>query len=439
MYDIAIIGAGLGYVGAIEAAKEGLRVALVEREAESIGGACLNSGCVPSKHLLHYAQVQLELRRKPFTVHSDALDLGLLKKERESVLANFRRHIREELADVDLFIGEGVVQKPGVVSVGTEEIAAKNIIFATGSTPFVPRGIAYDKEHIITSDEVFSLARLPESITILGSGAIGLEFASYFAAQGVDTTVISSQNRLIPNALGYASEELEQMMREEGVDFIFNKRAKSATYEQGRVVLDLDGAVHESEKLLVATGRVPNTKAAQCEEIALERGIKTDEWFETTCKNHYAIGDCNGRLMLAHSARAQILNVIDKIKGEPALLDLGIVPSFIYTQPMSYASVGMDEESLKKANVTYKRGTYRLRELSISRFLEARDGVISVLANSQKEIIGAEILAPNAADLISIFATAISLGADVAHLKKIIFPHPTISEGINMAIKELES
>ncbi len=437
MYDIIFIGGGLNYAGAVVAAKKGLKVALIERDMEHIGGTCLNNGCIPSKHLLHLAQTQVALRNKAFARHKDPLKLSVAVEEKEEVIVKAHRSIEMQCtnAGVELIEGEGVIKEPYKIEVNEKSYQAKHIVLGTGSSPFIPEGIAYDKEAIITSDEVLNLKEFPSSIAIYGSGAIGLEMASFFAANGVETTLIFRHehisNKLHPTIL----QNLEASLQELGVHFMQNTQVVEATNHEGRAKITTDKEVLSFDKLLVATGRRPNVEVVATSQIAVQRGIVTDDFFETTLKDHYAIGDCNAKLMLAHSARAQVLNVVGTIMGKKERLNLENIPKFFYTLPLQYAAIGKTKTSLDKEGIEYKESIFPLSALALSHLTGATKGVIVLYADKEDFLLGAELFAPHAEELIGILSVALASENDVATTLRAIFAHPTFSEGLDRALR----
>ena len=437
MYDIIFVGGGLNYAGAVVAAKKGLKVALIERDMEHIGGTCLNNGCIPSKHLLHLAQTQAALRNKAFARHKDPLKLSIAVEEKNEVIAKAHRSIEAQCssAGVELIEGEGVLKEPHRVEVKKKSYEGRYIVLGTGSSPFIPEGIEYDKQAIITSDEVLNLTTFPNSIAIYGSGAIGLEMASFFAANGVETTLIFRHehisNKIHPTIL----QNLEESLQSLGVQFLPNTTILEAIDHEGKAKITTDKEVLSFDKLLVATGRRPNVEVVATSQIAVQKGIVTDDFFETTLKDHYAIGDCNAKLMLAHSARAQVLNVVGTIMGKKERLNLENIPKFFYTLPLQYAAIGKTKTSLDKEGIEYKEALFPLSALALSHLTEATQGVMVLYADKENFLLGGEMLAPHAEELVGILSVALASENDVATTLKAVFAHPTFSEGIDRALR----
>ncbi len=435
MYDIVYVGGGLNYAGAIVAAKNSLKVALIERSLDQLGGICLHKGCIPSKMLLHYANTILQSKEEIFSGKLK-LNLKALIEKKKKIIASATKAVLSQCKDIDLIEADAKLIKPHVIEANGKKIEAKHIVLGTGSSPFIPKGIEYNKKDIITSDEALELEELPKSIAIYGNGAIGLEMATYFASLGVVTTIISRGEGILKKAHPLIQSSLKLQLEKLGINRLENhpvNKAKS-TFRGVHVVFE-EGHSRYFDTLLVATGRRANTDVVAAKSIEISRkGINTDEYFETTLKNHYAIGDCNGKLQLAHAARAQALNVTLRILGKkPSKIDLDNVVKFIHTQPMSYASVGKNRETLEKEKIEYKESIVPLSHFTNSLFHQASNGYMIVYADKKGFILSAELLAPDAEELISAVATALAGEMDATLAQKTIMAHPTFSEALERA------
>ena len=432
MYDIVFVGGGLNYAGAVVAAKKGLKVALVERDMEHIGGTCLNNGCIPSKHFLHLAEAELKLQNPAFTRHKDKIKMDVAVKEKDELIKKAHKSIEMQCssAGVELIEGMGYVTGQNSVEVDGKKLEAAHIVIGTGSHPFIPEGIEYDKETIITSDEMLNLPALPSSIAIYGSGAIGLEMASFMAANGVETTLIYRHehisNKIHPTIL----QSMEKMLQSIGVRLMPNTTILEAKEHEKRAKITTNGDIVEFEKLLVATGRKPNLEVVKTDAIQVAKGIVTDEYFQTTLPNVFAIGDCNAKLMLAHAARAQALNVVDTITGKKEVLNLTNIPKFIYTLPMQYAAVG-----LTKKDSPAKEAIFPLSSLALSHLAGGEGGFIVLYADEEDFLVGAEILAPHAEEIISAITVSLVAQMDIETALQSVYPHPTYSEAIDRALR----
>ncbi len=432
MADICFIGGGLNYAGAVIAAKAGLDTVLVEKDMGMLGGTCLHKGCIPSKMFLHFANVLRESRNEVFSKEA-FLDMKRLLKKKNDVINNAHKAIMRQCKDVTLIEAEGKVTAPYKVLAGGREIEAKYIVIGTGSSPFIPDGIKYDGENIITSDEVLEMDSLPKEIAIYGNGAIGLEMASFFSCAGVKTTLIYRHENVFSRAHPLINASLGEMIKDLGVDLKPSSSIKKAEFKEGKVFIKFeDGRDIESEKLLVATGRRAVTSVVDTEEIELyKKGIAVDEIFETSLKNHFAIGDCNGKLQLAHAARAQVLNVINRILGKnPPVLDLSKTVKFIHTLPMSYATVGLNRAELDKEEIKYKESVVPLKAFTYPVIHNSQGGFVIIYSDEDGFILGGEILAKDAEELIGIVSMALAGEMDAKTARRTILAHPTFSESV---------
>ncbi len=432
-YDICFIGGGLNYAGAVVSAKSGLKTLLVEKDMEHLGGTCLHNGCIPSKLFLHAAAVTLQ-SQKPLYESIAALNTKALLEEKERVVGAATEAIRKQCAGVDLLEGEARVAEPNRVEVGGRSIVADNIVIGTGSRPFIPEGIVYDGKRVVTSDEILNLSELPKKAAIYGDGAIGLEMASFMAAAGVETELIWRHDTLLRRAHPAIGKAMAAQLESIGVKLFPDRSIKSAaaTPKRGVHITFEDGSEHYVPLLLVATGRRAVTDAVGVDEIKIgKKGIETDPFFETTLPSHYAIGDCNGKLQLAHAARAQVLNVVATITGKsPSPLDLGRVVKFIHTLPMSYATVGSFSTEDNAVVMPMRGWPY-------AHICDADNGAVVLYEDSDGFVTGAEILAPGAEELIATVSMALAGEMDAKLCRETILAHPTLSEILERAFYRL--
>ncbi len=435
MYDIMYIGGGLNYAGAVVAAKHGLKVALVETSLDQLGGVCLHKGCIPSKMFLHYANTIRQ--SKESVLHGDIkLDMPTLTAKKAKLIASATKAVTAQCAQLELIEGKGHIIAPHKVEVDGKTYKAEHIVIGTGSSPFIPEGIVYDGKTVITSDEVLELQKLPKNIAIYGDGAIGLEMASFFASSGVEVTLISRGETLLRHSHPLIQSAMVKEIEKLDITHLKNHSVTNAEHtEKGVHVTFADGTSNEYEQMLVATGRNPNTDVIVTNDITVvDRGIETDDFFETTVAKHFAIGDCNGKVKLAHAARAQALNVTMQILGKnPKKLNLDHVVRFIHTLPMSYATVGQNKESLEKNGIVFKESMVTLNHFTGSVFHQASNGVMIVYADDAGLILGAEILAPDAEELIAPVAMALAGGMNASMARETIMAHPTFSEALERA------
>ncbi len=431
MYDAVFIGGGLNYAGAIVLAKNGKKVALVQNDMSELGGVCLHHGCIPSKNLLHRSKTILETKESVFGSHKERLKLEVLQDKIQKHLKNSTDSIKLQCkaAGVKLIEAQGYITDQGV-EIDGEIVESRYVMLGTGSDTFLPNGIEVDGKHIITSKEALKLKKFPKEIVIYGSGAIGLEMASFFATNGVKTSLMFRGEKISKKIDPVIVERLEEQLKNIGINLISKCSIDKAKIQNDKVeVFTSDGKSISTDMLLVATGRVPNISAIKTDRIKIDKKVVTDEFFQTTIPDIFAIGDCNGKLMLAHAARAEVLNVVDNILGKREVLNLSNIPKFIYTMPLSYAFVGVKSST---------KATFPLSYLGIKSAVEGSDlGVVILYVDSEGFVSGAELFAPNAEELIGIITTALAAELDVKSFKRTVFPHPTFSESIDRVLRRV--
>jgi dihydrolipoamide dehydrogenase len=431
MYDAIFVGGGLNYAGAIVLAKKGKKVALIEKNMKELGGVCLHHGCIPSKNLLHRAKTAYEIKEDVFSRHKDALKFELLQSKIQEHLKKSTDSITLQCksAGVELIESEGFVSDKGVM-LDDKVLSSRYIIIGTGSSAFIPKEIEIDYKNIITSKEALKLQTLPKEIMIYGSGAIGVEFATFFAINGVKTTLVYRHDKISRKIHPRLIEKIEEQLKNIGVILMPKSTISKAKSINDEVeVYFEDGKKITTKKLLVATGRVPNTGVVKSNLIKINRGIATDEYFETSMQNVFAIGDCNGKLQLAHAARAEVLNVVKNILGKKSILNLANIPRFIFTLPLSYAFTG--SRGVKEAS-------FPLSYLGITGSVAGANlGEVILYTDKDDFVCGAEMFTPNAEELIGIFSTALAAELDVKTFKKAVFPHPTFSESIDRVLRRV--
>jgi len=404
MYDIIYIGGGLNYAGAVVAAKNGKKVALIENDLNQLGGVCLHKGCIPSKMFLHHANTVFESRNDVFDTPL-SLNMQTLFEKKDKLLKNVTKVVQRQCEGIDLIEGKGVVVSPHTVKVGENTYEAEYIVMGTGSSPFIPEGIEYDGKTVITSNDVLNLTKLPGKIAVYGTGAIGLEMASFFAAAGSEVTLIGRHDVLLKGAYPDIDTVLKDTMEKLGVTLLTSRSIKSAKpTKRGVHTLFDDGSEKYFEMLLVATGRRPNTDVVACDGIAVDKGIDTDIWI---------------------------------LGQHPRALNLEHVVKFIHTLPMSYAYVGKRKSDLEKEGIAYREKRVPLNQFTYSVYNHASKGMMVSYVDSEGFILGGEILAPNAEELIAAVGMALAGEMDAAQAKRVIFAHPTFSEALERTFYRL--
>jgi len=438
-YDILFLGGGLNYAGAVVASKAGLKCALVEKNPEHLGGTCLHNGCIPSKMYLAAADTVRAAKKEHFE-GSLSLKMATLDEEKEALLERATQAISRQCRDVEIIRGEGALVAPHTVEIDGKKVTGRYVVIGTGSTPFIPEGIAYDGTSVITSDDVLNLREMPQKISVYGDGAIGLEMAGFFAAAGVETELIWRHDALLRKAHPMIGENLKKQLQTLGVTLSPDRSIQSAkTTKRGVHIVYDDGGEHYTPTLLVATGRRPNTAPVRTEAVAVERrGIVTDAHFETTCPGHYAIGDCNGKLQLAHAARAEVLYVVKRILGkDPEPIDLDRVVKFIHTLPCSYAVVGQGKAALETSGTQYRESVVPLAGLPFPHTHDGDLGMMILYSDAEGFVIGGELFCPGSEELIAAVSMALAGELDAATASRTILAHPTFSESLERAFSKL--
>ncbi|MGR3175881.1 MAG: dihydrolipoyl dehydrogenase [Candidatus Scalindua sp.] len=456
-YDLLIIGGGPGgYVAAIKGAQLGLSVGLVERD--KVGGACLHKGCIPTKALIQSTHLfELCKRSKEYGVITEgvSVDFGEFHKRKNLVVNRLFGGIEHLLKKnkIDLLKGTGQIASTDKVLVKEddkikEEISAKNIIIATGSSPMVFDGLPYDKKSVLTSDDILELEEIPSSLLIIGGGAIGVEFAYIYNALGSKVTVIEMMDEILPTNDKEVGSALRKSLSKKGVTFLTQTNLNLIEIKENSVettVKENDGntEILQSEKVLLAMGRKPETKDSGLEELNLEfngRFINVDENMQTSRPGIYAIGDVSGQPLLAHLASAQGLLVAHNIAGgDYPPINNNTIPSVTYTNPQ-VASVGMSQEAAELEGYDVKIGRFPFMANSKTQIMgEGEEGFIKVITDaSSGEILGVHLIGHEAGELIGGMSLAMNLEATNLEVSANIFPHPTLSEVFAEAFHMIE-
>ncbi|OCS89074.1 dihydrolipoyl dehydrogenase [Caryophanon latum] len=432
-FDVAIIGAGPGgYVAAIHAAKSGLKVALVERD--KVGGACYNTGCIPSKIMLEHSKLVQEIRRGTnwgVTVPTIDIDFSKLMRRKDAVVEELLNNIESfiESAQITFYRGEASVSAEKKVTVGDEHFEAKHVILATGSHPFVPPFKGLETSTYYTTDTFFDLKELPKQLTIIGGGVIAIEMAFALAPMGTEVTVLNYSKDILQTEEPDARPIIKERMKQLGINLVTNFAFEEF---KGNVIQTSIGNF-EFENLLFATGRRPNSEIAEALDLKMDgRLIRTTTDYETSIPGIYAIGDLVGGFQLAHTASAEGMHVIDTILGKnlPSLNQQQI-PRCVYTHP-EIATFGMlEHEAPADAIVTKMNLPTNPKAL-----LEGNtQGFMKFVASPEGDIYGACVVGDGATEMINAMLAVKVMGGSVKDLARMVFPHPTVSEHIGDAAR----
>lgn len=440
-YDIVIIGAGPGgYVAAIRAAQKGAKVALIEKE--DIGGVCLNYGCIPTKALLRSAQAYKEaLESKDFGVLIDKenikFDWQQMIKRKNKIVKRLTGGVKLLLTKngVDIYQGYGNVTNKNTITVNNETLTAKNIILATGAAPIIPPipGVkeAFENGTILTSKELLDLDKLPNQLAIIGGGVIGIEFATIFSTLGVEVNIIEKANNILLNVDDDIRKTYLRILNKSKINIQTN--AEVTKVDGNKIIYKLDNEEKSInvDKILMSVGMRANTNSFK--DLNLEStkfGIKVNSKLETSIKGIYAIGDLNGKMMLAHVASAEGIIAVENILGNEKTIDYHKVPSGIYGFP-EIAMVGLTEKEAIEQNIDFKISKFPLSASGKALAENNTEGFIKIIADKKYgEILGMHILAPHATDLISEAVVAMELEGTIYEIANAIHPHPTLSEAI---------
>ncbi|NVK52457.1 MAG: dihydrolipoyl dehydrogenase [Flavobacteriaceae bacterium] len=454
-YDIIVIGSGPGgYISAVRASQLGKKVAIIEKYA-TLGGTCLNVGCIPSKALLdsshHFYDATKHFEEHGIVIDPPKINFEKMIERKATVVEQTTGGIKYlmDKNNIDIFEGLGSFIDTTHVKVtkndGSEEtIEGTHIIIATGSKPASLPFITIDKERIITSTEALKLKEIPEHLIVIGGGVIGLELGSVYKRLGAEVTVVEYAPKITPTMDTDVSKELQKVLKKQGIKFAVS-HGVSAVERNGNSVTvkatDKKGKEVEftGDYCLVAVGRKPYTEGLGLENAGVklnERNqVEVNEHLQTNVPNIYAIGDVVKGAMLAHKAEEEGVVVAEYLAGQKPHIDYNLIPGVVYTWP-EVAAVGKTEDELKEAGIAYKAGKFSMRALGRSRASGDIDGFVKVLADkTTDEVLGVHIVGARAADLIMEAAVAMEYRASAEDLARICHGHPTYSEAVKEAAK----
>lgn len=422
--DLIIIGSGPGgYRAADYAAKNGLQVLIFEEW--EVGGTCLNSGCIPTKCLAHDASKET----------TPAFELVMERKQQ--TIQQLREGVQTLLSqpNITLVRGKAVFKDSQTVVANGEEYQAKHIIIATGSHAKMPpiEGLVYQQggeSNVVTSTELLNIDHVPEKLCIVGAGVIGMEFASAFASFGSHVTVVEFMKECLPTLDSDIAKRLRKCMEKKGIEFYLQAGVKCI--HEGKVTFERKGKEQtvEADTILIATGRAANMDSLNLDVMGIaydKKGILVDDNMETSINGIYAIGDTNGRQMLAHAATFQGFRAVNHILGKSDNIRFDIMPAAVFTHPEA-ASVGKTEDACKaeELNYTVRKGYYRANGRALS--MEEPEGMAKLIVDEQNKIIGCHIYGAHAAELVQEISALMNMDITLDRLKDIIHTHPTLGE-----------
>jgi len=456
-FDVVIIGGGPGgYNAAIRAGQLGLKAAIVEMRA-TLGGTCLNVGCMPSKALLHaselYEAANREFEHLGIEV-APRLNLKQMMAQKDESVTALTKGVDFLMKKnkVERFLGKGRLAGPGRVEVEGEDgkvvtLEAANIVLATGSEPSGLPGVKVDGDRIVDSTGALSLGEVPKTLVVIGAGIIGLELGSVWRRLGAEVTVIEYLDRICPGMDAELAKAFQRILAKQGVNFRLGAKVTGAKAGKAKVDLTVEPAAGgaaetlSAERVLLAIGRRPYTEGLGLETVGLvpdARGFIETDHFRTAAPGVWAVGDVIHGPMLAHKAEEDAVACIELIAGKAGHVDYNLVPSVVYTTP-EVAWVGRNEEQLKAEGRAYKAGKFPFAANSRAKINHETDGLVKVLADAATdEILGVHILGPQAGELIGEYCVAMAFRAASEDIARVCHPHPTRSEAGRQAAMGVE-
>jgi dihydrolipoamide dehydrogenase len=456
-FDVVIIGAGPGgYNAAIRAGQLGLKVALVEKRA-TLGGTCLNVGCIPSKALLHASEFY-EMAHKDFKDLgidvTPTLNLPQMMQQKQDSVNGLTKGVEFLMKKnkVEWLKGWGVIAGPGKVSVKAEDGTltlhdAKNIVIATGSEPAGLPGVTVDNKRIVDSTGALAIPEVPGSLIVIGAGVIGLELGSVWRRLGSKVTVVEYLDRITPGIDAETAKTFQRALTKQGFDFKLGAKVTGAVASDTGVALTFEPVAGgpaqtlEADYVLLAIGRRPYTEGLGLETVGIvpdRRGVIANDHFKTSAPGVWVIGDVTSGPMLAHKAEDEAVACIELIAGKAGHVNYDIIPGVIYTVP-EVATVGKTEEELKAAGIAYKVGKFPFTANARAKVNHETEGFVKVLADAKTDrVLGAHMIGPNVSEMIGEYAVAMEFSAASEDVARTCHPHPTRSEALRQAAMGVE-
>jgi len=453
MYDVLVIGGGPGgYNCAIRAGQLGLKVACIEGRG-TLGGTCLNVGCIPSKALLHASEM-FETAEKDFAglgIKTDVeLDLPAMMAGKDKTVSALTQGIAFlfKKNKVDYIQGFGKITASGTVEVDGKTYTAKNIVIATGSEVATLPGVDIDEKQIVSSTGALALSEVPAKMLVIGAGVIGLELGSVWRRLGAEVTVVEYLPHILPGMDGEIQKQATRMFKKQKVKFELGRKVTGVSKTKSGLTVTTEAAAGgkpkdiETNIVLVAIGRRPFTNGLGLDTVGVntdKRGFIETDNFKTSSENIWAIGDCTTGPMLAHKAEEEAVAVAEIIAGKAGHVNYDVIPGVIYTNP-EIACVGQTEEQLKQAGIPYKSGKFPFMANSRARANHETDGFVKLLAHAETdEILGAHMIGSGVGELIAEVALAMEFKAASEDIARTCHAHPTCSEAVRQAAMDVEN
>lgn len=448
-FDVIVIGSGPGgYVCAIRCAQLGMKTACVE-ERDTLGGTCLNVGCIPSKAMLHasekFEEARDHLDKFGVKIGDLSLDLKALMAHKDGVVADNVKGVEFlfKKNKVAWLKGRGTITGKGEVTVGDTAYKAKHIIIATGSDSMPLPGVEVDEKRIVSSTGALDLAEVPSSMVVIGGGYIGLEMGSVWQRLGTKVTVVEFLDRITPGMDGEVSKQMLRILKKQGIAFKLGTKVTGAKTGKSGVTLTLepaaggDSETMEADIVLLSIGRKPHTEGLGLETVGVktdERGrVEIDDQFRTNVEGIYAIGDVVRGAMLAHKAEDEGIALAELLAGQAGHVDYNSIPGVVYTFP-EVASVGKTEEQLKADGVDYRVGKFPFTANGRARAMNATDGFVKILADAKSDrVLGVHIVGAEAGTIIAECALAMEFSASSEDIARTCHAHPTLNEAVKEA------
>lgn len=445
-FDLVVIGSGsAGYTGSIRAAQLGMKVACIEKN-DTLGGTCLNIGCIPSKALLNSSEKYEEALKhfESIGITADVkLDLQKMLANKDKVVSDLTKGIESLFVKnkVTRIKGEAKIISSDIIEVNKEQIKAKNILITTGSSVIEIPNIKIDEEFIVSSTGALKLSKVPENLIVVGGGYIGLELGSVWRRLGAKVTVIEYAPSIVPMLDKEIATQFMKLQQKQGIEFKLNTKVLSAEVKLGKVNLTIEeggkSSVVTSDVVLMAVGRKAYTQNLGLESVGIitdkQGRIEINEQFQTAISNIYAVGDVVKGAMLAHKAEEEAVAAVEIMAGQAGHVNYNLIPSVIYTYP-EVASVGETEEQLKEKGISYKVGKFPFLANSRARAIGSTEGMVKILADSKTDrVLGAHIIGADAGTLIAELTAYMEFGASSEDIARTCHAHPTLSEAIKEA------